>query len=82
MAAVFIVPGAYGFINKFAEFYHTLRSDPEGSFTILPMLTYLAVAAGFICLLIWAILHGMFHDIERPKYTMLENEEKLNHLPH
>ena len=26
----------------------------------------------------WGIMHGMFRDIERPKYTMLENERKLD----
>jgi hypothetical protein len=26
----------------------------------------------------WATYNGMFHDIERPKITMLENEERLD----
>jgi hypothetical protein len=44
------------------------------------MLNYLAVAAGFTCLFIWALLRGMFRDVEAPKHTMLENEAKLDAL--
>lgn len=78
MAVVVIVPAAFGFITKFVEFIRTLETDEAGGFTILPIVTYLAMAAGFLCLLVWAAMGGMFHDIERPKYTMLENEAKLD----
>jgi hypothetical protein len=66
LALIILVPSGLGFGNKL-----------EGGFAILPLLVYLAVAAGFICLLTWAIFQGMFKDVERPKYTMLENEERI-----
>lgn len=78
MALVILVPAGAGFLNKFWEFYHTLRTDSEGAFTIVPMMTYLTVAAGFLCLLVWATMNGMFRDIEQPKYEMLENELRLD----
>ena len=29
-------------------------------------------------LLVWAAVNGMFHDIEKPKHTMLEQERQLD----
>jgi hypothetical protein len=78
MAAAVIVPAAAGFFAKFVQFLRALQSDEAGRFAIVPILNYLAVAAGFVCLLVWAVLRGMFRDIERPKYTMLENEDRLD----
>ncbi len=78
LAMVFIIPAGYGFSVRFMSFFRTLQADEQARFTIVPMLNYLAVAGGFICLFIWAVFRGMFRDIERPKYTMLENEEKLD----
>ncbi len=79
LAIVIIVPACAGFIDKFIQFLHTLEADEEGGgFAIVPIMNYLIVTAGFMCLLIWAIAHGMFRDIERPKYTMLEREAQLD----
>jgi hypothetical protein len=39
---------------------------------------YLLASLGFFCLFLWAILHGMFRDIEQPKTTMLETERMLD----
>lgn len=72
-----IVPGGYGFIEKFIQFIRTLRTDEGGGFTIVPITNYLIMAAGFTCLLIWATTRGMFRDIEKPKFTMLEREAQL-----
>ncbi len=33
---------------------------------------------GFLALFLWAVWHGMFRDIEKPKRTMLENEQMLD----
>jgi hypothetical protein len=74
---VFVLAG-YGFFERFLHFFKTLQANDDGRFTIVPMLNYLAVASGFLCMLGWAILGGMFRDIEKPKYTMLENESKLD----
>ncbi|MHC5109988.1 MAG: hypothetical protein ACYTHJ_08930 [Planctomycetota bacterium] len=78
MAIVVAVPAAYGFGVRFIHFFRTLQADESGRFTIVPMLNYLVVTAGFLCMLGWAIFRGMFHDIEKPKYWMLDNEEKLD----
>lgn len=78
MATAIVVPAAIGFITKFVYFVQTLRTDNTGSFAIVPMVNYLVVAAGFLCLLIWAAYKGMFRDIEGPKYTMLEHEDRLD----
>ncbi len=77
--AIFVlVPGCYGFTDKLVQFFKTLRTVEGGHFTIIPILNYLLVAAGMTCLLIWAILHGMFRNVEGPKYTMLEREAELD----
>lgn len=77
-AIVMVVLAGYGFSVRFFEFLHTLQAGDSGNFIIVPLLSYLAVAAGFLCLFGWATFYGMFRDVERPKYTMLENEEKLD----
>lgn len=78
MAVAIVVPAAIGFVTKFVYFVKTLRTDNTGSFAIVPMVNYLVVAAGFFCLLIWAAYRGMFRDIEGPKYTMLDREDRLD----
>jgi uncharacterized repeat protein (TIGR01451 family) len=51
-----------------------LAGDEEGAFTVVPILNYLLVSFGFLLLFVWAILHGMFRDIERPKHTSLGSQ--------
>lgn len=80
MALVFVVPAGIAFVNKFIHFMGTVRTEEMGGAALVPMLNYLAVAAGFTCLFIWAMFRGMFHDVEAPKYTMLENEAKLDEI--
>jgi hypothetical protein len=77
--AFFLVPAGAGFINKFCEFL-ALAGDEEGSFTIMPILNYLLSSLGFCFLLFWAALHGMFNDVEKPKYTMLDTERMLDEV--
>lgn len=78
MAAAILVPSLYGFGTKFIEFIVLYRGDVEGAFAITPILNYLLASLGFICLFAWAVLSGMFRDIEGPKWTMLENEALLD----
>ena len=73
-----VLPGGYGFVSKFVQFLRTLTTDSGGGFTIVPIMNYLLVAAGFGCLLAWAVVHGMFRDIEKPKYTLLDQEKALD----
>ena len=73
---------AFGFGSKFIEFVRLVRSDEqaaqEGIFAVAPLMNYLLASAGFLCLLGWAALQGMFNNIEGPKQTMLETEAKLD----
>ncbi|HRX81023.1 MAG TPA: cbb3-type cytochrome oxidase assembly protein [Pirellulaceae bacterium] len=78
MSVCILVPSMTGFVMKFMEFIHTFQGETDGAFAITPMLNYLLASLGFFCLLAWATMNGMFHDIERPKYRMLEIEEELN----
>ena len=82
MTIIFAVPilvfSGLGFIAKFIEFVHTFQGETEGVFAITPMVNYLLASAGFFCLLIWATINGMFHDIEAPKRTMLDNDAALD----
>jgi len=77
LALVILVPAMLGFGIKFKEFLFLVR-DQEGAFTVVPILNYLLVSFGFLLLFGWAILHGMFRDIEKPKHTMLANEQRLD----
>jgi hypothetical protein len=77
-ALAILIPSFVGFANKFREFILIYRGDVDGVFAITPIVNYLLASLGFFFLFCWAIGHGMFRDIERPKYTMLENERKLD----
>jgi hypothetical protein len=77
LALVILLPALFGFGTKFREFL-LLVGDEDGAFTVLPILNYLLVSLGFIGLFLWAVLHGMFRDIEKPKYRMLLNEQRLD----
>ena len=54
----------------------------NGAFALTPVTNYLFASLGFLCLFGWAAANGMFHDIERPKRTMLENEQRLDKESH
>ncbi len=77
LAVFILIPAAYGFCRKFVELL-ALIGDEEGAFTIMPVLNYLLLSLGFAMFFLWAVLHGMFHDIEKPKETMLANEATLD----
>jgi hypothetical protein len=78
LALVILVPALYGFSNKLWEFIVLYGSGEEGSFALMPILNYLIASLGFLLLFCWAVRHGMFHHIEQPKRTMLENEHRLD----
>jgi nitrogen fixation-related uncharacterized protein len=78
LAVAILVPSLWGFGSKLLEFVHLYRGETDGAFAIAPLLNYLLASAGFFLLFLWAAMNGMFHDIEGPKYTMLEREEELN----
>ncbi len=78
MAVAILVPSLYGFGTKFLEFIALYRGDAEGAFAISPILNYLLASLGFLFLFGWAAMRGMFRDVERPKFTLLENEDRLD----
>ncbi|HKQ49970.1 MAG TPA: hypothetical protein VJZ71_17985 [Phycisphaerae bacterium] len=77
IAILILLPAGYGFAEKLMLFILAVRRDLIGGFTIVPVVNYLIVTAGMVCLLLWGIAHGMFRDVERAKYDMLEREEQL-----
>lgn len=78
LAVLILVPSGVGFINKLFEFYGVIKGDVTGAFAFTPVVNYLLASMGFLCLMLWAIGQGMFHDIEQPKRTMLETERMLD----
>ncbi|MFQ5589983.1 MAG: hypothetical protein ACE5HE_02360 [Phycisphaerae bacterium] len=78
--ALILLAGGYAFVDRLVGFVRTLALDKEdgGGFIMIPMMNYLMVTAGLVCLLVWGVAHDMLCDIERPKYTMLEREARLD----
>ena len=77
-AIVLLIPSMIGFVMKFIELVAIVRGDSDGAFAITPVVNYLLASLGFLCLLVWATVNGMFHDLEHPKFTMLETERELD----
>ncbi len=78
LAFAILIPSLLGFGGKLVELFRLVDGDPSGAFALSPITNYLSASLGFLFLFFWAIAQGMFHDIERPKYTMLELDEKIN----
>jgi len=78
LAVVILVPSLWGFGSKFVEFVRLFYHSQEGQFAISPIMNYLLAGAGFFCLLCWGMAQGMFTDVERPKFTMLQTEENID----
>lgn len=81
LAVAILIPSLWGFGTKFHEFVLLARGDVEGVFAVTPVINYLLASLGFLCLFGWAAANGMFHDIEQPKRTMLDNEQRLDAEP-
>ena len=77
-ALAVLIPSLYGFSGKFIEFLAVFRGESDGVFAITPIVNYLLATLGFFCLFGWAIMHGMFSDIEKPKHAFLEQEAWLD----
>jgi hypothetical protein len=77
LAVFILLPACYGFVKKFVELV-SLVGDEEGSFAVMPVANYLLASLGFLLLFLWAMCHGMFRDIEKPKLTMMDNEARLD----
>ncbi len=78
---VFFVPAGFGFAVKLYEFLAVANDGAsEGTFMLVPVLNYFIVFMGMLCMLAWAATNGMFRDIEKPKFDMLERERRLDEL--
>jgi nitrogen fixation-related uncharacterized protein len=78
--AFILIGGGMGFFGKLYKFVLAWLGSPDDRFALVPIAMYFFVAAGFACVFLWAVLHGMLTDIEGPKYEMLENELELERL--
>jgi hypothetical protein len=74
----FLGPAMFGFGTKFYELIRVFEGDASGAFAVTPIVNYLLAGCGFVLLFAWAARNGMFRDIERPKFEMLENERRLD----
>ena len=77
--AMTIIAGS-AFLFKLIEFFYTATTkgvQAMHSF-LMPVMTYLVVAAGFACLFLWALLSGQFRDVEGPKYRMLRMQDEID----
>ncbi|MDX1682371.1 MAG: cbb3-type cytochrome oxidase assembly protein [Phycisphaeraceae bacterium] len=79
-STVLIITAGTAFIFKLIEFFYTATHDGTAALAsfLIPVLNYLIVAAGFLCLFMWALLSGQFRDVEGPKYRMLEMQKEID----
>ncbi len=85
---IMLLTAGTAFIMKLIEFFVTLSDDSnkiiedgivnQNAFAVMPLVTYLLVASGFGCLLIWSYLSGHYKDVEKAKYRMLEFQEMFD----
>ncbi|REJ64840.1 MAG: cbb3-type cytochrome oxidase assembly protein CcoS [Planctomycetota bacterium] len=80
LAVLILVPSCAGFVQKLFKFFVVTQGETASAFAVAPLVNYLLASFGFLLLLFWAATNGMFHDIEEPKHTMLENERLLDRL--
>jgi len=80
LAVLILVPSCVGFMQKLQKLFLVTQGETASAFAVAPLTNYLLASFGFLLLLAWAARNGMFHDIEKPKHTMLENERRLDEL--
>lgn len=78
--AAILIGGLFGFGGKIYKFILAWSGNPDAQFALIPVAMYFAVAFGFACIFVWAVLNGMLRDIEGPKHWMLQNERELEEL--
>ncbi len=79
-ATAMVLVAGTAFVMKLIDFIVTATNegpDALASF-LIPVLNYLLVAAGFLCLFLWAWLTGQMRDVESPKYRMLEMQKSFD----
>ena len=77
--AVILIAGA-GFTFKFIEYTISVFNSPSDivNFAITPLVMYMSVAAGFLCLFIWTVIRGDYKDTELPKFRFFERELEID----
>lgn len=85
LGVLILIPSMLGFVMKFLEFARLAEqtnggsgSAGEGAFAVTPIVNYVFASLGFLLLLLWAAVNGMFRDLEHPKHVMLMNEKELD----
>jgi len=73
-----VVGGGVTFCLKLYEFMRSANTGEMPGFAFATVVSYFVATAGFLCLALWAFLRGHYHDIEGPKYTLLETEAELD----
>ncbi len=63
------------FAYKVAEFIYTVSSEEARGFADVPVTVYFFVAAGWLCLFIWAYLSGKLSNLEEDKLYLLEQDD-------
>ena len=74
MMGIFVTGAGLTFVYKFYQFFQDFADGAGIHFAGPHLVTYTLVAAGFLCLLLYAFLKGHFSNIEQPKYDLLEKE--------
>jgi nitrogen fixation-related uncharacterized protein len=74
--AVMVIAGG-AFVYKMAEFTVTIARDEVEGFGAVAVATYLIGMVPIVFVTLWAVLTGRFHDIEAPKYRVLEIDREL-----
>ena len=75
-----VLGGGATFAFKIYEFIQTAGRGDLPGFAFATVFSYFIVTLGFLCLAAWAYLRGHYHDIEEPKYRLLETESELERL--
>jgi hypothetical protein len=70
--------GGLTFCLKLYDFIKTASRGDLPGFAYATVVSYFIVTLGFLCLALWAFLRGHYHDIEEPKYRLLETESEID----
>jgi hypothetical protein len=73
-----VAGGGLTFCLKLYDFIKTAGRGELPGFAFATVVSYFIVTLGFLCLALWAFLSGHFHDIEEPKYRLLETESEID----
>jgi len=75
-----VLTAGTAFVMKLIDFIHTATSDGSDALAsfLIPVLNYLLVATGFLCLFLWSYFTGQFRDVEAAKFRMLRMQAQFD----